>query len=143
MNWFTSIITAFCSAGICLGSLLIISPTGKTGKSVQYIVSLCFLLIIISAVGVNIRSADFDIGTTKNVSVDTQQTQLTTLKYTCAIALKNAGIDFKEISVCEDNSEIDGIKCNKVVINSNISGERIVNVLGGESEGFKVEVINE
>ena len=143
MNWFGSVITAFCTAGICFGALFIISPTGKTGKSVQYIISLCFLLIIISAVGVTVKSADIDIDFKVTESVDTTEMQINSIKHTCGLALQNAGIDFEEIFVSADILEDGSIECIKVTVNSAVNREVIVNALGGEREDFKVEVINE
>ena len=143
MNWFSSVITAVCTAGICFGALFMISPTGKTGKSVQYIISLCFLLIIISAVGVTVRSADIDIDFKGTESVDTTELQINSIKHTCGLALQKAGIDFKEISVSVDISANGSIECTKVTVNSAVNREKILDALGGEREDFKVEVINE
>ena len=143
MNWFSSVITAVCTAGVCFGALFMISPTGKTGKSVQYIISLCFLLIIISAVGVTVKSADIDIDFKVTESVDTTEMQINSIKHTCGLALQNGGIDFEEIFVSADILEDGSIECIKVTVNSAVNREVIVNALGGESDNFKVEVINE
>ena len=143
MNWFSSVITAVCTAGVFFGALFMISPTVKTGKSVQYIISLCFLLIIISAVGVTVKNADIDIDFKGTESVDTTEMQTNSIKYTCGLALQNAGIDFEEISVSVDISADESIECTKVTVNSAVNKEAIVNALGGESDNFKVEVINE
>ena len=143
MNWFSSVITAVCTAGICFGALFMISPTGKTGKSVQYIISLCFLLIIISAVGVTVRSADIDIDFETVENVDSNELRISSIKHTCGLALQNAGIDFEEISVSADISADGSIECTKVTVNSAVNREIIVNALGGEREDFKGEVINE
>ena len=121
MNWFSSVITAVCTAGICFGALFMISPTGKTGKSVQYIISLCFLLIIISAVGVTVRSADIDIDFKGTESVDTTELQINSIKHTCGLALQKAGIDFKEISVSVDISANGSIECTKVTVKSAVN----------------------
>lgn len=118
-------------------------PTGKTGKSVQYIISLCFLLIIISAVGVTVRSADIDIDFETEENVDSNELRISSIKHTCGLALQNAGIDFEEISVSADISADGSIECTKVTVNSAVNREIIVNALGGEREDFKVEVINE
>ena len=143
MYWFSSVITAVCTAGICFGALFMISPTGKTGKSVQYIISLCFLLIIISAVGVTVRSADIDIDFKGTESVDTTELQINSIKHTCGLALQKAGIDFKEFSVSVDISANGSIECTKVTVKSAVNREKILDALGGEREDFKVEVINE
>ena len=143
MNWFSSVITAVCTAGICFGALFMISPTGKTGKSVQYIISLCFLLIIISAVGVTVKSSDIDIDFETVENADTTELEINYIKNTCGLALQNGGIDFEEISVSADISEDGSIECTKVTVNSAVNREKILDALGGEREDFKVEVINE
>ncbi len=143
MNWFASVITAFCTAGVCFGALFIISPTGKTGKSVQYIISLCFLLIIVSVTGFTIKSADFSINFETDYQSQSIATIINTLEHAYALALQRAGIEFEEISVSADISENGRIECTKVIINSAVIRDKIINALGGERENFKVEVINE
>ena len=143
MNWFNSLITAFCAAGICFGALFIISPTGKMERSVKYILSLCFLIIVITISGVKIKMSDFDINFNTVSSVDTDELQNSATEYTVALALQKAGIDFREIYVSKDILETDGISCTKVKIYTDCDRQKIVNILGEETENFKVEVINE
>ena len=143
MNWFNSLITAFCAAGICFGALFIISPTGKMERSVKYILSLCFLIIVITISGVKIKMSDFDINFNTVSSVDTDELQNSATEYTIALALQKAGIDFREIYVSKDILETDGISCTKVKIYTDCDRQKIVNILGEETENFKVEVINE
>lgn len=143
MNWFNSLITAFCAAGICFGALFIISPTGKMERSVKYVLSLCFLIIVITISGVKIKMSDFDINFNTVSSVDTDELQNSATEYTIALALQKAGIDFSEIYVSKDILETDGISCTKVKIYTDCDRQKIVNILGEETENFKVEVINE
>lgn len=143
MNWFNSLITAFCAAGICFGALFIISPTGKMERSVKYILSLCFLIIVITISGVKIKMSNFDINFNTVSSVDTDELQNSATEYTIALALQKAGIDFREIYVSKDILETDGISCTKVKIYADCDRQKIVNILGEETENFKVEVINE
>ena len=143
MSWFKSFITAFCTAGICFGALYIISPSGKMEKSVKYILSLCFLLIILTVAGIELKSVDFQVDFSNIVSHDTTDLKNETAEYVFKIALRNAGIDFKEISVFTDNSKTDSISCTKVKIITDCNREMVVSALGGEKEDFEVEVINE
>ncbi len=142
MTAFNSIITAFCAAGICFGAIFIICPNGRIEKSVKYVISLCFLLIIISFAGINADFEKFDIDFSANTP-DTEELETTTAEYTIGVALQKANIDFKEISVYVDNSEIEGISCTRVEIYTNCDKQKIIEILGSENESFKVEVINE
>lgn len=143
MNWFNSLITAFCTAGICFGALFIISPSGKMERSVKYVLSLCFLVMVIAISGVKIKMSDFNIDFNSISSVDSEELKNSATEYTVALSLQKAGIDFREIYVSTDNLEIDGISCTKVKIYTDCDKQKIINILGEETENFKVEVINE
>ncbi len=143
MSWFNSLVTAFCAAGICFGAIFIICPNGKMERSVKYAVSLCFLLIIITISGVRVKITDFQIDFNNTVSVDTEKLENATLEYTITLALKNAKIEFREIYVSTDNLPNGGISCTKVKVYTACDRQTVVNALGGESEDFEVEVINE
>lgn len=143
MNWFNSLITAFCTAGICFGALFIISPSGKMERSVKYVLSLCFLIIVITISGVKMKMSDFNIDFNVVSSVDADELKNSATEYTVALALQKAEIDFREIYVSTDNLETDGISCTKVKIYTDCDKQKIVNILGEETENFKVEVINE
>lgn len=143
MSWFNSVVTAVCAAGICFGAIFIICPNGKMERSVKYVLSLCFLLIIITIAGVGVKVSDFQLDFENTVSVDARELEIAAAQYTIELALKNAGIDFREISVSTDNLSTGGISCTKVKIYTDCDKQRIVNALGGERKDFEVEVINE
>ncbi len=143
MSWFNSLITAFCTAGICFGAILIISPGGKMEKSVKYVLSLCFLLIIISIAGVRVKIKDFEVDFKSYSSVDIKEIENKTAEYTFELTLKNAGIEFEEIYVSTDILPQGGISCTKVKIYTDCDRQRVVTALGGEKQDFEVEVINE
>lgn len=132
-----------CAAGVCFGALIIICPEGKMSKSVKFIFSLCFLLIIITCAGVTVKKADFDFNFETEIETNNIQSQIALAEYTYGLALKNAGIKFSYIKVFTDNSNIDGIRITKVLINSNVSKQRIISALGQVAKNFEVEVINE
>lgn len=143
MNWFYSFVTAFCATGICFGALYIICPGGKMEKSVKYIFSLCFLLIIITLAGVSVAKADFNIDFSSAQPVNTKETDIAFAKYTFALALQKAEVEFSEITLLTDNSSEGGISITKVIIYSDCERQRILNALGQAAENFEVEVINE
>lgn len=143
MSWFKSFIMAFCTAGICFGALFILSPSGKMERSVKYVLSLCFLVIIIAVAGFGIKTADIDFSYDIETSLETEDLKKDIAVAVFETALDNAGINFKEISVFTDNDNKDGISCNKIKIITDCSRERVVSALGGEIDGFEVEVVNE
>lgn len=143
MNWFYSFVTSFCATGVCFGALYIICPNGKMEKSVKYIFSLCFLLIIITLAGVTVAQADFSIDFSSAQSVDTSEVDIALAKYTYSLALQKAGIDFSEITVLTDKSTDDCISITKVIIRSDCEKQRVLSALGQAAENFEVEVINE
>ena len=143
MSWFKSFITAFCTAGICFGALFIICPSGKMERSVKYVLSLCFLVIIIAVAGVGIKNADFDFDYSFESALENQNLKDDIAVSVFETALENAGINFKEIFIFTDNDSNVGISCNKIKIITDCSTERVVSALGGEIDGFEVEVVNE
>ncbi len=143
MNWFKSFVTAFCTAGICFGALFIICPSGKMERSVKYVLSLCFLVIIVAVAGVGIKNADLEFKFDTETVGETKNLDNATAKYVFAEVLRDAGINFKEIFTFTDNDGKNGISCTKVKIVTDCSKERVINALGGEIEGFEVEVVNE
>lgn len=112
-------------------------------KSVKYIFSLCFLLIIITLAGVSVAKADFNIDFSSAQPVNTEETDIAFAKSTYALALRKAGVEFSEITLLTDNSSQSGISITKVIIHSDCERQRILNALGQAAENFEVEVINE
>ena len=143
MNWFKSFVTAFCTAGICFGALFIICPSGKMERSVKYVLSLCFLVIIVTVAGVGIKNADLEFKFDTETMIETENIDNATVKYVFSKVLRDAGINFKEILTFTDNDGKNGISCTKVKIVTDCSKERVVSALGGEIEGFEVEVVDE
>ena len=143
MNWFKSFVTAFCTAGICFGALFIICPSGKMERSVKYVLSLCFLVIIVAVAGVGIKNAELEFKFDTETMIETENIDNATVKYVFSKVLRDAGINFKEILTFTDNDGKNGISCTKVKIVTDCSKERVVSALGGEIEGFEVEVVNE
>ncbi len=143
MKWINSFLTAFCAAGVCFGALFVICPDGKIGRSVKYLISLCFLVVIIALAGVNIKKSDVKVDFDFEQQINTEETQKLIAKQAFETALRNAGINFKEIIVFADILEGGGIKINKVVVYSDCPLSQIITAFGGEREDFEVEVRNE
>ena len=143
MKWFASFITAICAASVCLGALYIICPKGKMEKSVKYIFSLCFLLIIIAAAGMTVKKADFSFTSSYKNTIESKEIEIAAAKYTYGLALKNAGIDFSQILVYTDNLSDGSISISKVIVYSDCDRQRIIAAFGNAAENFEVEVINE
>ena len=143
MNWLTSFLTAFCAAGVCFGALFVICPDGKMSRSVKYLISICFLVVIIILAGVNIKKANFDFEFDVGTNTDIDEIQESVIEQAFSVALKRAEIDFKEITVFADNLPDGSIKINKITIITDSHREKVITALGGEREDFTVEVINE
>lgn len=143
MNWLNSIILSVCAASVCIGALYIICPTGKISKSVRYTFSLCFLLILISSVGITIKKSDLSFDIAKTGEINTEEIDIAAAEYTYGLALKNAGINFSKIEVLTDNSNGDSIVISRLVIYSDNDRQRILSALGSATENFEVVVINE
>lgn len=143
MNWFTSFVTAISAAGICLGGLYIICPTGKISKTVKYVFSLCFLLIIITTAGVTVKNSDFDFPQFTQNEIDSDAAQLAAARYVYENALYAAGIEFSEIRIFTDKSQDGSINITKILIYTKAESKKVREALGQAAENFEVEVINE
>lgn len=143
MNWFYSFVTSVCVASICFGALYIICPDGKMSKSVKYIFSLSYLLIMIAIIGITVKKSDFNFDFSSQSIINTENIDISTAEYVYGLALKKAGIEFSRITVFTDNLSQNGISINKVLIYSDCDRQRILTALGQAAENFEVEVINE
>lgn len=143
MNYFSSLLTAVCAACILIGALYMLCPDGAMKKSVSYILGLVFLLSVISASGITVKKADINITLPKVTSADTTALSTAAAEYVYASALKAAGIEFYEITVCTNKSEDGSISISKVLIRSDCEKGRILEALGEAAKNFEVEVINE
>lgn len=143
MSGLNSFLTAFCAALVFIGAMHLISPDGIMLKPVKYILSLVFLVTVITAAG--LLQKDFDSGITFETEIATDSGELNTsaAKYVYQQALKAAQINFSEITVCTDKTEDGGIVISKLIIYSDSTEERIRTALGAAAEKIEVEVVNE
>lgn len=143
MSYFSSLLTAICAACILIGALYMLCPDGTMKKSVSYILGLVFLLSVISAAGITVRKGDIDMSLPKTSQVDNTASLTVSAEYVYSSALKAAGIDFEEITVCTNKSENGSISISKVLIRSDCEKHRILEALGEAAKNFEVEVTNE
>lgn len=143
MSGLTSFFTAFCAGCILIGALYIICPEGNIGKSVKYVFSLVFLIIIISAANISIKKIDFDFETASADTVSQENMQIASAEYIYSYALTKENINFHKITVCTDKTEDGSIVINKVIIFSNEEKNKIIKALDVLAEVREVEIINE
>lgn len=143
MNWFNSLIISICAASLCFGALYAVCPDGKMSKSVRYVFSLCFLLVLVTAAGISIKKSDFSFESYAADIPDTQSIDTAAARYVYSKALESAGIEFSQIIVFTDNSDDGSISISKVLIYSDCDKTRILDALGEAAENFEVEIKNE
>ncbi len=143
MNSLTSFFTAFCAGCVLIGALYIICPDGNIGKSVKYVFSLVFLIIIISAANITVKNIDFDFPNIQADTVTNENMQIASAEYIYSYALNKENIKFSKITVCTDKTEDGSIVINKVIIFSNEEKIKIIKALDVLAEVREVEIINE
>ncbi len=143
MTFINSFLTAFCVACILMGCLYIICPEGKLSKPLQYILSLLFIVIIISCAKLPFSSEKIDFSAPEINTESYEEMQISSAKYVYTYALKSAGINFREINFFTDKLGDGSIVINKVVINSDCRKEEILKALGELAKTREVEIINE
>ena len=132
----------FCVSAIFIGALLIICPNGQMSKSIKYILSLVFTLLIISSA----VKIDFNLDFTPNTNViDSNAEVINTHSavYVYSQCLKAAKIEFSKISVLTNKSDDGSIVIIKVLIFSKEDKNKILLALGEVAQNFEVEIINE
>lgn len=113
------------------------------GKSVKYVLSLVFLVTLISAAGLLKSGFNYDISFNMSSKVSDEALMKESARYVYAQALKNSEINFTEITVCTDKTEDGSIVISKVIIYSDCTEERIRTALGEAAEKIEVEIVNE
>lgn len=143
MKFFTQLITSFCASTVFIGAIFMLCPEGKMSKSVRYLLSLVFILTVITACCVTVKTPNFSLESFEVYEEDSSQSLIAAAKYVYSFALTKEGINFKEITVCTNKDADGGIVINKVIINSNCEKEKILKALSEVSENYEVEIINE
>ncbi len=139
----TQFITSFCVGSVLIGSLYIICPKGNISKQIKYIFSLIFLIIIISAANVPLKSVDFDTLSPKDIQIDTEALETRAAEYVFSYTLKKQNINFQKISIFTDKTEDGSIVITKVVVVTKEPPQKVTNALAGLLDNREVEIINE
>ena len=139
----TQFFTAFCVGSILLGSLYIICPDGNISKSVKYIFSIVFLIIVITAANIPLKSIDLGAFSEITAETDTEEMNLASAKYVFSYALNKENINFSDISFFTDKKEDGSIVITKVIITTNETKEKVISALEGLLDKREVEIKNE
>ena len=143
MNWLKSVISAFCASSVFLGALFMLCPKGNISPSVKYLLSLVFLVSVISAAGIGAKNVDLSFGAFSSQQILADDIDNLNIKLAFEDVLRKNKISFKEIIVFTDKLDDGGISINKVIIRSDCEKEKIIAALGEELKMIEVEVINE
>ncbi len=139
----TQFITSFCVGSVLIGSLYIICPKGNISKQIKYIFSLVFLIIIISAANVPLKSIDFNAVSLTDNQINTDALDTSAAEYVFSYTLKKQNITFRKISIFTDKTDDGSIVITKVVIVTNEPQQKVINALAGLLDNREVEIINE
>ena len=143
MSGLTSFLTSLCAACVFIGAVHLICPDGNLGKPVKYVLSLVFLVTVISAAGLLKGGINTDISFEASAAVSDEALKAASARYVYGQALRASEINFTEITVCTDKTEDGSIVISKVIIYSDCDKERIRAALGGSAENTEVEIVNE
>ena len=143
MSSLTSFLTALCAACVFIGAIHIICPDGNMGKPVKYVLSLVFIVTVISSAGLLRGGFNADISFKASAETSDEALKAASAKYVYEQSLKSAEINFTEITVCTDKSEDGGIVISKVIIYSDCNKERVLAALGEAAKNLEVEIVNE
>lgn len=143
MQFLASFFSAFCAACIFIGALHIICPEGNMKKPIKYVLSLVFLVVIITAAKIPIKNVEIDLATETYSPQSYETMQITAAEYVYSYTLKQQSINFSKITVCTDKSDKESINISKVIIYSNCEKQKIIKALGVLAKVREVEIINE
>lgn len=142
MSYINTFLISFCAAAVFIGALYMLCPDGAMQKPIKYLLSLVFLLSVISVAGVTVKNADINLVVTPT-QADATDLEITNARYVYAYILKNADIEFSEIEIFTNKAEGGGIIINKVIIHSGCERQKIVDALMEATKNIEVEVIND
>ena len=143
MSGLSAFLTALCTACVFICAVHLICPDGSLGKPVKYVLSLVFLVTIISAAGFLKGGFNTDITFNTASEVSDEELKAASARYVYEQVLKSNQINFTEITVCTDKTEDGGIVISKVIIYSDCNKERVLAALGKAAKSLEVEIVNE
>lgn len=142
MNFIVSFLTSFCVACIFIGSLYIICPEGNLSKPVKYLLSLLFVVIVISCGKLTFKEINFTLPDTETQSINTEELEISSAKYVFSYTLRANDINFNEITVCTDKLTDGSIVISKVIIYTDCEKEKVLDALDTLAKTREVEIIN-
>ncbi len=143
MSGFSSFLTSLCAACVFIGVMHLICPDGAMGKPVKYILSLVFLVTVVSSVGIFAGGFEPGVSFDAAYAVSDEDLRAAAARYVYEAALNSSGINFTEITVCTDKNDDGSIIISKVIIYSDCEETRIREALGAAAENLEVEIVNE
>ncbi len=143
MNFIISFLTSFCAGCVLIGCLYIICPEGNLSKPIKYILSLLFVVIIISCAKVTFKGDDITFTQPEINIQSTDELQISSAKYVFEYTLKANQINFESITVCTDKLPDGSIIINKVLIYTDCEKEKVLKALDELRLTREVEIINE
>lgn len=143
MNHIYSFLAAFCVSCVLIGCLHIICPEGKLSKPIKYVLSLIFIVTVLSASRLTPSNININLPSPEFTADSYEALQISSAEYVFSYTLKANGINFEKITVCTDKLQDGSIVINKVVIISDCEKQEILNALGELAKTREVEIINE
>lgn len=142
MNYISTFLISFCAAAVFIGALYMLCPDGAMQKPIKYLLSLIFLLSVISVAGITVKNIDIELDFTPT-QADSTDLEIANTRYVYAFILKNADIEFSEIEIFTNKADDGSIIINKVIIHSECERQKIVDALSEATKNIEVEVIND
>ena len=143
MRVISTVLISICASCIFMGAVQILCPKGNMEKAVKYLISLAFLVMIISCGGISINFKEIKIDTQITKSESLEEMDKKTAEYIISSLLQSENIKFQEIIVYTDKSQDNSIVINKVSVKTDAKKEIIIDALGEISKNLTVEVIND
>lgn len=143
MNYLASFITSFCAACVFIGALYMLAPDGVMHKSVKYILTLVFVLSVISAAAITAKNRNIEIDKFSAEEINTAALDEETAHFVFESTLKGCEIEFSKITVCTNKTESGSISISKVIICTHCPEEKIMTALNGLTENIEVVVEND
>ena len=143
MSGLSAFLTALCTACVFIGAVHLICPDGTLEKPVKYVLSLVFIVTIISAAGFLKGGFNTDITFNTAAEVSDEELKAASARYVYGQLLKSGEIIFSEITDCTDKTEDGSIVISKVIIYSDFDKQGVLAALGEAAKNIEVEIVNE
>lgn len=142
MNGLNALVLSLCTSFVFIGVLFIIAPEGNMKKSVSFLLSLVFLISIVSLSGIGIKKIDINFEF-KESEIENDDLKVSAAKIYYKTLLENAGLEYKNIEIITNKSPDGDISIIKVLINTSENAQAIRQLISENSSDVEVEIINE